>query len=75
VRNTPLSPLKTLGENDCPGQNIAERSLNILAARIAWRFEIGKKGGTDPPLYDYTSGFNVQPKPFDSVVEGEEEQG
>lgn len=56
------------GRRICAGQNIAERSLNILTARIAWGCDIGKKDGIDPPLYDYTSGFNVQPKPFDFVL-------
>ena len=56
------------GRRICPGQNIAERSLNILAARIAWGCDVGRKDGVDPPLYDYTSGFNVQPKPFDFVL-------
>jgi cytochrome P450 len=52
------------GRRICPGQNIAERSLNILVARIAWACQIGKQDGVEAPLYDYTSGFNVQPKPF-----------
>lgn len=57
------------GRRICPGQHIAERSLNILVARIAWACDIKKKidvGGMeiDVPLYDYVSGFNVQPKPF-----------
>jgi cytochrome P450 len=56
------------GRRICPGQNIAERSLNILTARIAWGCDISKKNGVAPPLYDYTSGFNVQPKPFDFVL-------
>jgi cytochrome P450 len=57
------------GRRICPGQNIAERSLNLLAARIAWACDISKAKNSDgveidPPLYDYTSGFNVQPKWF-----------
>lgn len=57
------------GRRICPGQHIAERSLNILVARIAWACDIAKKVGPDGreidvPLYDYVSGFNVQPKPF-----------
>jgi len=56
------------GRRICPGQNIAERSLNLLIARIGWGCSISKKvvdGKEVPvPLYDYTSGFNVQPKPF-----------
>jgi cytochrome P450 len=53
------------GRRICPGLNIAERSLNIVAARIAWACEISSKG--DPmevPLYDYTGGINAQPKWF-----------
>lgn len=56
------------GRRICPGQNIAERSLYLLAARIAWACDVTKarKDGklVEPPLYDYTSGFNVQPKWF-----------
>jgi len=63
------------GRRICPGQNIAERSLNILTARIAWGCEIGKKNGVNPPLYDYTSGFNVQPKPFDFVLNARKGRG
>lgn len=61
------------GRRICPGQNIAERSLNILTARIAWavtlRRKTDAKGNDLPlPLYDYTKGFNVQPKHFDFDV-------
>ncbi|KAK4498266.1 hypothetical protein PRZ48_010923 [Zasmidium cellare] len=56
------------GRRICPGQNIAERSLYLLTARIAWACDVGKaeKDGVEvePPLYDYTSGFNVQPNWF-----------
>lgn len=52
------------GRRICPGMNIAERSLHILVARIAWATTIGKRPGFDVPWYDYTSGFNVQPKKF-----------
>ncbi|KAK5019977.1 hypothetical protein LTR16_000079 [Cryomyces antarcticus] len=57
------------GRRICPGMNIAERSLNLLVARVAWTFNISKardERGREiaVPLYDYTSGFNVQPKPF-----------
>lgn len=46
------------GRRICPGQNIAERSLNILTARIAWGCDIRKAKGEDGaevevPLYDY----------------------
>lgn len=57
------------GRRICPGMHIAERSLNILTARIAWACYVGKKTGPDGqiidvPLYDYCSGFNVQPNKF-----------
>ncbi|KAF2179947.1 cytochrome P450 [Zopfia rhizophila CBS 207.26] len=57
------------GRRICPGQNIAERSLNILTARIAWACDIAKARDwegkeVEVPLYDYTTGFNVQPRPF-----------
>lgn len=57
------------GRRICPGQNLAERSLYLLTARIAWACDISKardRGGKEitPPLYDYTNGFNVQPRPF-----------
>jgi cytochrome P450 len=46
------------GRRICPGQNIAERSLYILTARIGWGCQISKKveGGkeVDAPWYDYT---------------------
>ena len=44
--------------------NIAENSLHLLVAKIAWACEISKRPGVEVPLYDYTAGFNVQPKPF-----------
>lgn len=61
------------GRRICPGQNIAERSLNILTARTAWAVTLSRKKdaqGQDLPLplYDYTAGFNVQPKHFDFHV-------
>ncbi|KAF5264220.1 hypothetical protein FOXYS1_5006 [Fusarium oxysporum] len=57
------------GRRICPGQNIAERSLNILVARIAWAVTYRKKkdeNGAELPIpsYDYTVGFNVQPRFF-----------
>ena len=57
------------GRRICPGQNIAERSLNILVARIAWACDISKKldgAGKEIPVpdYEYTPGFNSQPKRF-----------
>ncbi|KAL1857874.1 hypothetical protein Plec18170_003098 [Paecilomyces lecythidis] len=58
------------GRRICPGQNIAERSLNILTARIAWACTMSRKrdasGNELPlPLYDYTKGFNTQPEHFE----------
>ena len=44
--------------------NIAENSLNLLVARMAWATHVSKRPGVDIPLYDYTAGFNVQPKRF-----------
>jgi hypothetical protein len=52
------------GRRICPGMNIAEKSLHLLTARIAWAFTLKKRPGVEVPLYDYTSGFNVQPKSF-----------
>lgn len=53
--------------------------MNILVARIAWACEIKKKIGADGkeidvPLYDYVSGFNVQPKPFAFDLEARSEE-
>jgi cytochrome P450 len=53
------------GRRICPGLNIAERSLYIGIAMIAWGCEISQKIGSDgkaivPPDYDYVSGFNVR---------------
>ena len=57
------------GRRICPGMHIAERSLNVLIARIAWACDIKKKVGkdgkeVDVPMYDYCDGFNVQPNWF-----------
>lgn len=57
------------GRRICPGMHIAERSLYILIARIAWACDLKKKVGSDGkeievPLYDYCDGFNVQPNWF-----------
>ena len=57
------------GRRICPGQHIAERSLYLLTARIAWACDWTKaKDSQGKPLeypeYDYVDGFNVQPKPF-----------
>jgi cytochrome P450 len=52
------------GRRICPGQHIAERSLYIEIAKIAWACDISQKldaAGQPiaPPLYDYVAGFNV----------------
>ena len=68
----PLSKYPTLqnfsafgfGRRLCPGINIAERSVHLLVARIAWSFNLSKRPGHDIGWYDYTVGFNTQPKPF-----------
>lgn len=61
------------GRRICPGLNIAERSLYLLVARIAWACEIRARDGVECPWYDYTDGFNVQPRPwvFDLTVRDE----
>ena len=53
------------GRRICPGQNVAERSLYIEAAMIAWACDIRQKEGRRPPEYDYITGFNTRPKWFD----------
>jgi len=68
----PLSKFPTLqnfsafgfGRRICPGMNIAEKSLYLLVARIAWACTISKRPNVDVPWYDYTAGFNTQPKKF-----------
>lgn len=69
------------GRRICPGQNIAERSLNIQVAMILWATAISKAKDAagkpiDPPLYDYTVGFNAQPKwfPFSLEVRSKEKE-
>jgi cytochrome P450 len=52
------------GRRICPGQAIAERSLNIAVARVAWGCTVSRIEGVEVPLYDYTAGLNVQPKKF-----------
>jgi cytochrome P450 len=63
------------GRRICPGMHIAERSLNLLTARVAWACDWRKKKDEtgkeiDVASYDYVDGFNVQPKwfPFDLKV-------
>ncbi|KAL2798859.1 cytochrome P450 [Aspergillus keveii] len=69
------------GRRICPGMNIAENSLHLLPARVIWACKISKRKGPDgvgitPPLYDYTTGFNTQPRPFefDLVARSEEKR-
>jgi hypothetical protein len=62
------------GRRICPGLNIAERSLNILTARIAWACHISKQNQANGkaihvPWYNYTTGFNVQPHWFPFELE------
>ncbi|RFU73869.1 cytochrome p450 [Trichoderma arundinaceum] len=57
------------GRRICPGQSIAERSLNIVVARIGWGCTVSKIKDVEVPLYDYTTGFNVQPKKFHFSLE------
>jgi len=57
------------GRRICPGMHIAERSLYLLTARIAWACDWTKaRDASGKPMrypeYDYVEGFNVQPKPF-----------
>lgn len=58
------------GRRICPGQHIAEKNLYLLSSRIAWACNVSKakdeQSGkeVDPPLYDYTAGFNAQPNRF-----------
>lgn len=52
------------GRRICPGQNVAEQSLYVLVARVAWCCDVRKRVGADgveitPEGYDYISGFNV----------------
>ena len=60
------------GRRICPGQNIAERSLYLLTARLAWACDISpKKSDSGQPILprfdNFTSGLAVQPRwfPFD----------
>jgi cytochrome P450 len=62
------------GRRICPGMHIAERSLYILTARIAWACHMTNKIGKDGrkiemPEYDYVEGFNVQPCSFEFSLE------
>ncbi|CZR61304.1 related to cytochrome p450 [Phialocephala subalpina] len=63
------------GRRICPGMNIAERSLNILVARIVWGCEIERVGGYEYGEYEYTTGFNVQPLKFPFRLRAREGMG
>ncbi|KAE8454276.1 hypothetical protein EG329_005201 [Mollisiaceae sp. DMI_Dod_QoI] len=63
------------GRRICPGMNIAERSLHILVARIAWGCEIEKMDGWKYGEYEYTAGFNVQPLKFPFKLRAREGRG
>ncbi|KAK1994072.1 cytochrome P450 [Colletotrichum falcatum] len=57
------------GRRICQGINIAERSLNLKVALLAWGCDISRAkdaAGRDivPPPYDFVEGFNVQPRAF-----------
>ncbi|KAK5717274.1 hypothetical protein LTR15_009167 [Elasticomyces elasticus] len=57
------------GRRICPGQHIAERSLYILIARIAWCCDLSQAADASgkpivPPSYDYVAGFNTHPRHF-----------
>ncbi|KAH7341217.1 cytochrome P450 [Pyrenochaeta sp. MPI-SDFR-AT-0127] len=58
------------GRRLCPGSNIAERSLNIIVARLSWACNIAKSKDPNtgelitPPSYDYVHGLNTEPRQF-----------
>ncbi|KAH8597487.1 cytochrome P450 [Bisporella sp. PMI_857] len=58
------------GRRLCPGSNIAERSLNIIVARLSWACHITKAKDPNtgkeitPPSYDYVNGLNTEPRQF-----------
>lgn len=67
------------GRRICPGLNIADRSINILTARIAWACVISKKRDASgqlivPPLYDYTIGLSPTPKWFPFEIKARSER-
>ncbi|KAF5528007.1 Cytochrome P450 monooxygenase psoD [Colletotrichum aenigma] len=58
------------GRRICQGINIAERSLNLKIAMLAWGCNVTRAKnsageGIIPPVYNFVEGFNVQPKHFD----------
>lgn len=56
------------GRRVCQGMHIAEASLNIIFARLAWCFDIQSPSGTVPPSIDdessFLGGFVSQTRPF-----------
>jgi hypothetical protein len=59
--------------------HIAENSLNLLVARIAWACDIGKKVDKDGkevevPMYDYSEGFNASPNWFSFDLKARSEE-
>ena len=57
------------GRRACPGTNLAERSLCLLLARIAWAFNVKKPidSSTGKPMdvvIEWENQLNPAPKPF-----------
>lgn len=64
------------GRRICPGQHLAENSLDINIAKLVWAFDIGPGTnlGTGRPISSneidvdietqWTDGFLIAPKPF-----------
>ncbi|KAF4548076.1 Cytochrome P450-like protein 54 [Elsinoe fawcettii] len=58
------------GRRLCPGAHIAERSIYMIAARLAWGCKISKsidpQTGREivPPEYDYVRAMNTEPHAF-----------
>ena len=63
------------GRRICVGQNVAERSLYIEAAMIAWACDITEIPGKKPPQYDYVTGFNTRPKWFNFELKARRGRG
>jgi len=67
------------GRRICQGITIAENSVNLQAALLAWGSDLGRARDADgkeivPPLYDYVAGFNVAPKPFKFTLKARSEE-
>jgi hypothetical protein len=57
------------GRRVCPGANLAERSLGIMLARMAWGFDVRKPVNpvTGTPIevkIEYEKAMNPPPSPF-----------